>query len=138
MTDRAKRGSNICGIATKSWPASDFNPPSAATERPLLKPSFRSKYAYTPVSLRARPEKSAVEVLAGRVCPAVRPMLSVRPPTPSQRERKALGGGFDPHTTGGTAHDHQGWPQDTIGDPPAAYPRAAKGDHQRRRPPRRR
>src|SRR5208282_4880518 len=33
MTDRANRGSNICGIATKSWPASDVIAPS---DRPII------------------------------------------------------------------------------------------------------
>src|ERR1700757_3736946 len=44
MTDLAKRGSNICGIATNSWPVSDFMSPSAAFDRPL-RPSIRSSEA---------------------------------------------------------------------------------------------
>src|SRR6266404_4391311 len=45
MTDRANRGSDICGIATKSWPASEFITSSDRRPRPPRRPPVIRLYA---------------------------------------------------------------------------------------------
>src|SRR5258708_28680267 len=102
MTDRAKRWSNICGIATKSWPASDFNAPSAATDRLLLEPSLRAIRLYIGFVARlprkkAPPKRSPVG-FAQRVVLCYR---SARRPLRDGSAKRSEGV-FDLHTTGGT------------------------------------
>src|SRR5882762_5114361 len=132
MTDRAKRWSNICGIATKSWPASDFNAPSAATDPLLLEPSIRTIRLYIGFVARlprkkARPRRAPVgfaqrSVLCYRS--ACRPLRDG-----AQGARKESLTHTPPE---GLTNDHQGWRQDTIGDSEAGYSRGTKGGHHRR------
>src|SRR5215472_6467173 len=99
MTERAKRGSNICGIATRNWPASDFKAPSAATGRP----SCAGLAPYTSIhGFRCTLAQKSV-VIAD--CPSrlLRryPYVIAPPPRPAHRELKPCGRAFDLHITGG-------------------------------------
>src|ERR1700730_2987036 len=132
MTDRAKRWSNICGIATKSWPASDFNAPSAATDRLLLEPSLRAIRLY--IGFVAPPPRKK----HGRG--ACRSGLPGGPSYVIGRSADLFATGAQSAQKGsltytppeGPSNDHQGWRQDTIGDSEAGYPRGTQGDHHRR------
>src|SRR5919201_5353712 len=101
MTDRAKRGSNICGIATRNCPARDLKAPSAATGRPSpplggLDP-YPSIHGFRcALAQKRHPGRASVEFAKQRVG-----VLSLRRPRLAYRELKPCGGAFDPHITGG-------------------------------------
>src|SRR6267154_2988453 len=132
MSDRAKRWSNICGIATKSWPASDFNAPSAATDRLLLEPSIRAIRLY--IGFVARPPRKKRGRSGRRSGLPSGSSYVIGPPadpfaTGAQSARK---GSLTYTPPEGLTNDHQGWRQNTIGDSEAGYSRGTKGGHHRR------
>src|SRR6266436_5613997 len=132
MTDRTKRWSNICGIATKSWPASDFNAPSAATDRLLLEPSLRAIRLYIGFVARS-PRKKHGQGVRRSGLPGG-PSYVIAPPADpfATGAQSAQKGSLTYTPPEGITNDHQGWRQDTIGDSEASYPRGTKGNHHRR------
>src|SRR6266550_2471875 len=77
MTDRTNRGSDICGIATKSWPASESITSSDRRSRPVSAPGL---YAYLWISFPPGARNNRCSADAVVVCRAIRPVLSIRPP----------------------------------------------------------
>src|SRR6266404_6938644 len=77
MTDRTNRGSDICGIATKSWPASEFITSSDRRARSVGAPGL---YAYTRISFPPGARTIVAARCAVAVCRTIRPVLSIRPP----------------------------------------------------------
>src|SRR6267142_2690417 len=86
MTDRTNRGSDICGIATKSWPASEFITSSDRRSRPAGAPGL---YAYTRISFPPGARTTVATLSAVVVCRAIRAVLSIDRPAAPLREGDA-------------------------------------------------
>src|ERR1700730_4680429 len=85
MTDRTNRGSDICGIATKSWPASEFIISSGRRARSVGAPRFIRLYANF-VSSRCTDNRCGS---VRRRCLPSDPPCAIDSPTAPLRDRDA-------------------------------------------------